>query len=105
MLVWQQPHIIWMTELQRLHAETPAAAAAIVHSMADVVTATADFMASYAAPVPKGRPAGKKEGELWLGPPTDGTSLSGPIPTILTVLSWICAGVYMCRARPSPVCA
>ena len=72
MLIWQQPHIIWMTELQRLHADTPAAAAAIVASMADVVTATADFMASYAAPIPKGRPAGKKVGELWLGPPTDG---------------------------------
>ena len=34
-----------------------------------------------------------------------GTSLSGPISTILTVLSWICAGIYMCGARPSPVCA
>ena len=34
-----------------------------------------------------------------------GTSLSGSISTILTVLSWICAGVYMCGALPSPVCA
>ena len=78
MLVWQQPHIIWMTELQRLHAETPADAAAIVASMTDVITATADFMASYPAPVPKGRPAGKKEGELWLGPPTDGGEEGNP---------------------------
>ena len=38
-----------------------------------------------------------------------GTSLSGSIPTILTSLSWICAGIYTCRhtcgALPSPVCA
>ena len=35
----------------------------------------------------------------------DGTSLSGPISTILTVLSWICAGIYMCGALPSPAYA
>ena len=34
-----------------------------------------------------------------------GTSLSGSISTILTVSSWICAGIYMCGALPSPVCA
>ena len=34
-----------------------------------------------------------------------GTSLSGPISTILTVLSWICAGIYMCGALPSPAYA
>ena len=34
-----------------------------------------------------------------------GTSLSGSISTILTILSWICAGIYMCAALPSPVCA
>ena len=34
-----------------------------------------------------------------------GTSLSGSNSTILTILSWICAGIYMCGARPSPVCA
>ena len=33
------------------------------------------------------------------------TSLFGSISTILTILSWICAGVYMCGALPSPVCA
>ena len=33
-----------------------------------------------------------------------GTSLSGSISTMLTVLSWICAGIYMCGALPSPVC-
>ena len=33
------------------------------------------------------------------------TSLSGPISTILTVLSWVCAGIYMCGALPCPVCA
>ena len=35
----------------------------------------------------------------------NGTSLSGPISTILTVLSWICAGICMCGALPSHVCA
>ena len=34
-----------------------------------------------------------------------GTSLPGSISTISTVLSWICAGMYMCGARPSPGCA
>ena len=33
------------------------------------------------------------------------TSLSGSISTILTILSWICAGIYMCGALPSPACA
>jgi hypothetical protein len=36
MLTWQQPHIVWMTELQRLHAKTSADAAAIVESMSAV---------------------------------------------------------------------
>ena len=36
---------------------------------------------------------------------TKRTSLSGSISTIWTVLSWICAGIYMCAALPSPVCA
>jgi hypothetical protein len=73
MLVWQQPHIIWMVELQRLQAETAdeaVAAAAVVKRMAEVVEKTADFMASYAAPPPEGR--GGKADELWLGPPMDG---------------------------------
>ena len=34
-----------------------------------------------------------------------GTSLSGSISTILTILSWISAGIYMCGALPSPGCA
>ena len=33
------------------------------------------------------------------------TSLSGPISTISTVLSWVCVGMPMCGALPSPVCA
>ena len=37
--------------------------------------------------------------------PREGRSLSGSISTMLTVLSWICAGIYMCGARASPVCA
>ena len=34
-----------------------------------------------------------------------GAALSGPIFTISTVLSWICAGIYMCGVLPSPVLA
>jgi hypothetical protein len=52
MLIWQQPHIIWMTELQRLHAPTATKADAIVQRMYAVVEATADFMAAYPAAPP-----------------------------------------------------
>ena len=31
-----------------------------------------------------------------------GTALSRPIFTILTALSWICVGIHMCGALPSP---
>ena len=34
-----------------------------------------------------------------------GTALSGSVSTILTILSWISAGISMCGALPSPVCA
>ena len=40
---------------------------------------------------------------LWS--PGDGTALSGSISTVLTVLSWICAGIHSRRALPCPVCA
>ena len=33
------------------------------------------------------------------------TALSGSISTVLTVLSWICAGIHRRRALSSPVCA
>ena len=33
------------------------------------------------------------------------TSPFGSILTILTILSWICAGMYICGALPSPACA
>ena len=36
---------------------------------------------------------------------TQCTALSGSISTILTILSWISAGIYMCGALSSPVCA
>ena len=37
--------------------------------------------------------------------PAEGTSLSGSISTILTVLNWICVGIHRCGALPSPVLA
>ena len=67
--------IIWLTELQRLHAATDADAAAIVARMAGVVEATADFMASY--PNPPLRTI-TDDDELWLGPPTDGAEEGDP---------------------------
>ena len=38
-------------------------------------------------------------------PQSEGTTLSGSISTVLTVLSWICVGIHSRRALPSPVCA
>ena len=73
---WQQPHIIWMTELQRLHADTSADAAAIVGKMSSVVEATADFMADFVAPPPAGM---GKASELWIGPPADGGEEGDPV--------------------------
>ena len=73
---WQQPHIIWMTELQRLHADTSADAAAIVDKMSSVIEATADFMADFVAPPPAGM---GKASELWIGPPADGGEEGDPV--------------------------
>ena len=75
MLIWQQPHIIWMTELQRLNAASDSAANAIVQRMSKVIEATADFMASYPSP-----PLSDSESsdELLLGPPTDGAEEGNP---------------------------
>ena len=39
------------------------------------------------------------------GNDNQGTALSGPIFTLLTVLRWIYVGIHMCKALPSPVCA
>ena len=78
MLIWQQPHIIWMAELQRLHAPSTAAAAAVVARLGDVVETTADFMASYPSPPLADHMNGTKAGELWLGPPTDGAEEGNP---------------------------
>ena len=43
--------------------------------------------------------------ETWTTSGDTGTALSGPIFTLLTVLSWIYVGIHMCKALPSPVCA
>ena len=40
MLIWQQPHIIWMTELQRLHADTPAEAKVGQYDLTGVIDST-----------------------------------------------------------------
>lgn len=50
-LVWQQPHVVWMANAQRLAANASggdAAARAVVAELAQLVAATADFMASFA---------------------------------------------------------
>jgi hypothetical protein len=43
-LVWHQPHIIWMSELQYLASSNPNE---VLQRMKDVVLATADFLASF----------------------------------------------------------
>ena len=43
--------------------------------------------------------------EAGRSPNMQGTALSGPIFTILTVLSSICVGIHMCGALPYPVLA
>eukprot|EP00937_MAST-01D_sp_MAST-1D-sp2_P007010 g7010.t1 len=78
MLVWQQPHLIWLGELQRLHAPDAAAAARVEARLGAAVEATADFMASYPAPPLPGRANSTRAGELWLGPPTDGAEEGNP---------------------------
>ena len=70
-----------MAELQRLHAPSPAAAAAVVSRLGEVVAATADFMASYPSPPLADHMNGTKPGELWLGPPTDGAEEGNPQTT------------------------
>ena len=50
-LVWQQPHVVWLANAQRLAANASggdAAARAVVAELAQLVAATADFMASFA---------------------------------------------------------
>lgn len=83
MLIWQQPHAIWMAELQRVLAGNASAQAAVTARLASIVTATADFMASYpavpphnatsmqhATPAHHATPTSDTNpGELWLGPP------------------------------------
>jgi protein-glucosylgalactosylhydroxylysine glucosidase len=51
LLLWEQPHVIWMADLQRRAvnaSQGPAAALALVASLSPLVTATADFLASFA---------------------------------------------------------
>ena len=45
------------------------------------------------------------EAKMWSSPALFGTSLSGSISTIWTVLSWMCVGIRSYRVLPSHVCA
>ena len=80
LLIWQQPHIIWMTELQRLYAPNSSAKAAIVRRMEEVIELTADFMASYPTigntPNLEVEPQSKET--LWLGPPLKAAEEGNP---------------------------
>lgn len=77
LLIWQQPHPIWMTEVERLNSPNPTAAQEVEKRMGAVVEATADFMASFAVPPPVGSSClpGCSD-ELWLGPPLERQSAS-----------------------------
>lgn len=68
LLIWQQPHVIWMAEMQRHVANATqgaAAAAAVMQTQQALVFATAAFLASF--PYLNGT-----DGRYWLGPPLYG---------------------------------
>ena len=83
LILWQQPHVIWLAELQRRAAEAgggASAAAAVVSRLQSLVFATADYLASrvYFNSSDRG-------GRYWLGPPlmggqeqSDGTRTYNP---------------------------
>jgi len=65
-LVWHQPHIIYMAELEYRSSPTAAAKAEVLHRMREVVLATADFIADF----PERRIGTGSNGQwLDLGPP------------------------------------
>ena len=72
-IVWQQPHPIWLGDLQRQLAndtQGAEAAMAVVHRLSDIVFATADFMASYPY-------FNASTGTYWMGPPLWGAEEVG----------------------------
>ena len=46
-LVWHQPHVIYMSELEYRAAKTAAAQAEVLHRLKDVVLSTAAFLADF----------------------------------------------------------
>jgi hypothetical protein len=71
LVIWQQPHVIWLADLQRRAANASggnAAALAVARAQLPLVLATADYLA---ARVFFNESAGAA-GEWWLGPPVLG---------------------------------
>ena len=65
-LVWHQPHVVYMSELEYRASKTAAAKQEVLHRMKDVVLGTAAFIADF----PERRLSTGTQGEwLDLGPP------------------------------------
>ena len=65
-LVWHQPHVVYMSELEYRAAKTPAAKLEVLHRLKDVVLSTAEFLADF----PERRIGTGTHGKsLDLGPP------------------------------------
>ncbi len=81
LLIWEQPHVIWMAEAQRVAAKSEEDEGAVRARLWPLVRATADFMASYASVPPerfkRSSTNSSKDGELWLGPPVIGGEEAG----------------------------
>ena len=70
LIIWQQPHVIWMAELARRAANSTGgadAALAVVQRLSPLVFASADYLASrmYLNESDSG-------GRYWMGPPVEG---------------------------------
>ena len=99
LLIWQQPHPIWMTEVERLNSPNATAAAAVERRMGAVVEATADFMASFASQPPAGSaclPGCKNE--LWLGPPLERQSEGSLVVNPVFELTYWRTGLFIASA-------
>ena len=71
LIIWQQPHIIWMGELSRRAANAtggPSAALAEVQRLSPLVLASADYLAARMY----FNESDGANGRYWLGPPVEG---------------------------------
>ena len=96
LILWQQPHAVWLSELQRRAANAtggPAAAAAVVDALGPLVYASADYLASR---VYWNASDGGGSGRYWLGPPLMGGPEGGdPLRTFNPTFELVYTGVAL----------